>query len=229
MIDVSVHEISELKSENQSFLIRYFREDEEQNRRIRDMQEEGDHLLVKAQAMKEHNLSFMKDYFKSHSEILKRTIEDSINSMKFNFDEEYIMPLGWEKDLEWKGLDLLEPHNLKVPNTETYCKEPAVMNLVSNSKDSVTNKSEPKVLHFSLQKDCRSSTPVKSNKLKALDDITHTIYTKTVDGRYIGGKGVKQTPTQCKSKLKQYKVKYHSPDRNVESDDWTSDQSSDQL
>ena len=57
MIDASVHEISELKSEKESFLVRYFREDEEQNRRIRDMQEEGDHLLIKAQAMKEQNLS----------------------------------------------------------------------------------------------------------------------------------------------------------------------------
>ena len=95
-----------------------------------------------------------------------------------------------------------------------------------------TNKSEPKVLHFSFQKDCRSSTPVQSTHLKALDNITHTINSKTVDGRYIGGKGVKQqTPTQYKSKPKQYQVKYHSPripDRNVESDHCRSDQSSDQ-
>ena len=96
VLDASVHEISELKSEKESFLVRYLREDEEQNRRIRDMQEEGDHLLVKAQAMKEQNLSFMNDYFKSRSGILKRRIEDSINSMKCNFDEDYIMPSGWE-------------------------------------------------------------------------------------------------------------------------------------
>ena len=82
VLDASVHEISELKSEKESFLVRYLREDEEQNRRIRDMQEEGDHLLVKAQAMKEQNLSFMNDFFKSCSGILKRRIEDSINSMK---------------------------------------------------------------------------------------------------------------------------------------------------
>ena len=232
VLDASVHEISELKSEKESFLVRYLREDEEQNRRIRDMQEEGDHLLVKAQAMKEQNLSFMNDYFKSRSGILKRRIEDSINSMKCNFDEDYIMPSGWEKDLEWTGLDLLEPHSLKVPNTETYCKEPAVMAVGSNCRDSVSNKSEPKVLQFAFQKDCRSSTPVQSNQYKALDNITHTISSKTLDGRYVGGKGVnQQTPTQYKSRPKQYQVKYHSPripSRNVESDDCRSDQSSDQ-
>ena len=183
VLDASVHEISELKSEKESFLVIYLREDEEQNRHIRDMQEEGDHLLVKAQAMKEQNLSFMNDYFKSCSGILKRRIDDSINSMKCNFDEDYIMPSGWEKDLEWTGLDLLEPRN-----TETYCKKPAVMTLDSNCKDSVTNKSEPKVLQFAFQKDCRSSTPVQSTQFKALDNITHTINSKTVDGRYIGGK-----------------------------------------
>ena len=96
-----MHEISELKSEKESFLVRYLREDEEQNRCIRDMQEEGDHLLVKAQAMKEQNLSFMNNYFKSCSGIPKRRIHDSINSMKCNFDENYIMPSGLEKDLEW--------------------------------------------------------------------------------------------------------------------------------
>ena len=232
VLDASVHEISELKSEKESFLVRYLREDEEQNRRIRDMQEEGDHLLVKAQAMKEQNLSFMNDYFKSRSGILKRRIEDSINSMKCNFDEDYIMPSGWEKDLEWTGLDLLEPHSLKVPNTETYCKEPAVMAVGSNCRDSVSNKSEPKVLQFAFQKDCRSSTPVQSNQYKALDNITHTINSKTLDGRYVGRKGVnQQTPTQYKSRPKQYQVKYHSPripNRNVESDDCRSDQSSDQ-
>ena len=219
VLDASVHEISELKSEKESFLVRYLREDEEQNRRIRDMQEEGDHLLVKAQAMKEQNLSFMNDYFKSRSGILKRRIEDSINSMKCNFDEDYIMPSGWEKDLEWTGLDLLEPHSLKVPNTETYCNEPAVMAMGSNCRDSVSNKSEPKVLQFAFQKDCRSSTPVQSNQYKALDNITHTINSKTLDGRYVGGKGVnQQTPTRYKSRPKQYQVKYHSPrnpNRNV--------------
>ena len=128
-------------------------------------------------------------------------------------------------------MDLLEPRNLSVPNTETYCKKPAVMTLDTNCKDSVTNKSEHKVLQFAFQKDCRSSTPVQYTQLKALDNITHTINSKTVDGRYIGAEGVKHTPTQYKSRLKQYQVKYHSPripDRNVESDDCRSDQSSDQ-
>ena len=92
--DASVHKISELKTEKESFLVRYLREDEEQNRCIRDMQEEEDHLLVKAQAMKEQNLSFMNDYFKSRTGILKRRIEYSINSMKCNFDKEYMMPSG---------------------------------------------------------------------------------------------------------------------------------------
>ena len=173
----------------------------------------------------------MNDYFKSCSGILKRRIEDSINSMKCNFDEDYIMPSGWEKDLEWTGLDLLEPHSLKVPNTETYCKEPAVISSVSYCKDSVTSKSEPKVLQFAFQKDCRSSTPVQPNNHKALDNITHTINSKTLDGRYIGGKGAKHTPTQYKSRPKHYQVKYHSPgipDRNVESDACRTDQSSDQ-
>ena len=105
VLDASVHEISELKTEKESFLVRYLREDE-QNRGIRDMQEEGDHLLVKAQAMKEQNLSVMNDYFKSRSGILKSRIDDSINSMKCNFAEDYIMPSGWEKDLEWTGFDL---------------------------------------------------------------------------------------------------------------------------
>ena len=232
VLDASVDEISQLKSEKESFLVRYLREDEEQNRRIRDMQEELDHLLVKAQAMKEQNLSFMNDYFKSRSGILKRRIEDSINSMKCNFDENYIMPSGWEKDLEWTGLDLLEPRNLNVPNTETYCKEPAVMAMGSNCRDSVINKSESKVLQFTFQQDCRSSTPVQSNQYKALDNITHTINSKTLDGRYFGRKGInQQTPTQYKSRPKQYQVKYHSPripNRNVESDDCGSDQSSDQ-
>ena len=167
VLDASVHEISELKSEKESFLVRYLRKDEEQNRCIRDMQEEGDHLLVKAQAMKEQNLSFMNNYFKSRSGILKRRIEDSINSMKCNFDEDYIMPSGWEKDLEWTGLDLLEPHSLKVLNTETYCKEPVALAMGSNCRDSVSNKSEPKVLQFAFQKDCKSSTPVQSNQYKA--------------------------------------------------------------
>ena len=90
VIDASVHEICELKSEKESFLVRYFREDEKQNRRIRDMQEEGDHILVKK------NLSFMNDYFKNHSGILKRRLEDCIHSMKCNFNEVYIMPSGWE-------------------------------------------------------------------------------------------------------------------------------------
>ena len=106
------------------------------------------------------------------------------------------------------------------------------MTMDSNCKDSVTNKSEPKVLQFAFQKDCRSSAPVQSTKHKALDNITHTINSKTVDGRYIGGKGVKQqTPTQYKSRPKQYQVKYDSPrfpDRNLESDGCRSDQSSDQ-
>ena len=88
----------------------------------------------------------------------------------------------------------------------------AVTNSVSHGKDLVTNKSEPKVLQFSFQKDCRSSTPVQSNRLKALDNITHTINSKIIDGCYIGGTGVKQhTPVQYKSGPKQYKVKYHSP------------------
>ena len=64
VLDESVHEISELKAEKESFLVRYLREDEEQNRHISDMQEEVDHILVKAQVIKEQNLFFMKDYFK---------------------------------------------------------------------------------------------------------------------------------------------------------------------
>ena len=152
--------------------------------------------------------------------------------MKSNLAEDYIMASGLEKDLVCTGLDLLEPHSLKVPNTETYSKEPVVMTLDSNCKDSVTNKSEPKVLQFAFQNDCRSSTPVQSNKYKASDNITHTINSKTLDGCYIGGKCVRQqTPTQYKSRAKQYQLKYHSPripDRNVESDDCRSDQSSDQ-
>ena len=119
-----------------------------------------------------------------------------------------------------------------MPNTKTYCNEPAVMAMGSNYRDSVFNKSEPKVLQFAFQKDCRSSTPVQSNQYKALDNITHTINSKTLDGRYVGGKGVnQQTPTRYKSRPKQYQVKYHSPripNRNVESDDCRSDQSSDQ-
>ena len=179
--------------------------------------------------MKEQNLSFMKDYFKSHSGILKRRIKDRTNSMKCNFDEDYIMPSGWQKDLEWTGLDLLEPHNLKVPNGQyqNLYQESAVMNPASHCKDSVTNKSEPKVLHFSFQTDCRSSTPVQSTKLKSIRQ--HHPYNKLQNCGWslYWGKGVKQTPTQHKSKPKQYKVKYHSRIPN-ESDDCRSEQSSDQ-
>ena len=63
--------------------------------------QEGDHLLIKDQAMKELNLSFMDDYFRSLSGILKR-IDDSINSMKCNFDDDYILPPGRKRILSRK-------------------------------------------------------------------------------------------------------------------------------
>ena len=47
LLDASVYEISELKTEKESFLVGYLREDEDQNRRIRDMQEEESSVFHK--------------------------------------------------------------------------------------------------------------------------------------------------------------------------------------